>query len=319
MPALITHDTFGTEVYATLYEWIGGNKDNAEAFLLGNQGPDPLFYSVGDPRLMAVHKLGSIMHHKKPAELLVAFKQSITELPEEDRAIGRAYALGFLCHYELDSTTHPFIYAQQWAICDAGEPGLTREDGSDVHAAIESELDELVLTIKRRATIAEFNPSVFVLKASNHVLDVISSMYVYVAKQVLGLDIPPATFRRSVKLFRFTQGVLFYSPSGKKRELISRMERLVRAHSFLGAMSHRNHELTKSIFDNDEKLPWANPYTNEESTESFWELYEKARVKALADLLVFDTPSFGLAEARSITRYFDFSGEPVVAYILAVE
>ena len=48
MPALITHDFFGRDVYDRLYTFIGGSRDEADAFLLGNQGPDPLFswYSV---------------------------------------------------------------------------------------------------------------------------------------------------------------------------------------------------------------------------------------------------------------------------------
>ena len=46
MPALITHDFFGRDVYDRLYTFIGGSRDEADAFLLGNQGPDPLFYPV---------------------------------------------------------------------------------------------------------------------------------------------------------------------------------------------------------------------------------------------------------------------------------
>ena len=40
MPALITHDFFGRDVYDRLYTFIGGSRDEADAFLLGNQGPD---------------------------------------------------------------------------------------------------------------------------------------------------------------------------------------------------------------------------------------------------------------------------------------
>lgn len=319
MPALITHDAFGMDVYEKRCGWIGGSRDEAEAFLLGNQGPDPLFYSVGDPRLLRVHKLGGVMHHEQPAEVLVAFKRAVAALPDEQKAVGRAYALGFLCHYALDSTVHPLVYAQQFAICDAGEPGLTRESASDVHAAIESELDELVLTIKRGCTVAAFNPARCILRASDGVLDVISALYVQVAQQVYGLAIPKATFRSSVKLFRAVQDKLFYSPTGRKRAFIDRLERLVRPHSFLAAMSHRDHELTKSVFDNDERLPWVNPYTEEVSTESFWDLYDRARAKALDAMLSFDAPSFDLEAARGITNDLDFSGEPVVARIIAVE
>ena len=117
MPALITHDTFGRDVYDHRHSFIGGTRDEADAFLLGNQGPDPLFYSVLSPRLHAVHRLGNRMHNEKPSELLEAFKQSLFVLKEGERGIGRAYALGFLCHYLLDSTMHPFVFFQEYQAC----------------------------------------------------------------------------------------------------------------------------------------------------------------------------------------------------------
>ena len=79
--------------------------------------------------------------------------------PPREKPLGRAYALGFLCHYALDSTVHPLVYCHEHALCDAGEPGLTRDDGSEVHGVIESELDEMVLFAKRGDTVATFNPS----------------------------------------------------------------------------------------------------------------------------------------------------------------
>ena len=134
MPAIITHDTFGQDAYARHFSSIGGTKDEAEAFLLGNQGPDPLFYSIANPLLSSVHRLGNIMHKEKPNEILVAFKQAIDALDEADRSVGRAYALGFLGHYVLDSTMHPLVYFHEFQLCDAGEPGLSRADGNEVHA-----------------------------------------------------------------------------------------------------------------------------------------------------------------------------------------
>ena len=41
MPSIITHDTFGQDIYRDLFTSIGGSRDEAEAFLLGNQGPTP--------------------------------------------------------------------------------------------------------------------------------------------------------------------------------------------------------------------------------------------------------------------------------------
>lgn len=138
MPAIITHDFFGRDVYDALFQTIGGSRDEADAFLLGNQGPDRCStrWPTSAPR--RTHKLGNTMHSRKPRELLAAAKDSLGVLDPEEKPLGRAYALGFLCHYALDSTVHPLVYCHEHALCDAGEPGLTRDDGSEVHGVIES-------------------------------------------------------------------------------------------------------------------------------------------------------------------------------------
>ena len=318
MPALITHDTFGRDVYDHRHSFIGGTRDEADAFLLGNQGPDPLFYSVLSPRLHAVHRLGNRMHNEKPSELLEAFKQSLFVLKEGERGIGRAYALGFLCHYLLDSTMHPFVFFQEYQACDAGEPGLDRSHGSEVHGVIESEFDELVLYTKRGETIATFDPSREVLKASDHALAVVSKMYAYVALTLFGIFIPANAFGSSVKLFRRAQA-FFYSPKGIKRDVVARIEEVVRPHSFYRAMSHRCVALEESMFDNREHAPWKDPFTGAVSNDGFWERYGKALARTDAALAAFDRDDFDVEVARAITGDLDFSGEPTTARIVAVE
>ncbi|BAK45594.1 zinc dependent phospholipase C family protein [Eggerthella sp. YY7918] len=318
MPALITHDFFGRDVYDRLYDLIGGSRDEAEAFLLGNQGPDPLFYTVLSPQLRAHNRLGNTMHNKKPSELLAALKDSLKLLNSAEAPIGRAYALGFLCHYVLDSTMHPFVFFHEYQLCDAGEPGLSRADGSEVHAVIESELDELVLFKKREATVAEFNPSSEILKASDFVLRTISKMYVYVAITVYGLIIPETMFKTAVEDFRIAQRA-FFSPRGVKRAIVGRAEQLARPYSFFRAMSHRPVALTESAYDNRDHKTWENPFTGEVRTLAFWDLYDEALAKARADIQTFDQASFDVEDARSITGDRNFSGEPVVALLVSVD
>ncbi|HIT45650.1 MAG TPA: peptidase [Candidatus Aphodovivens excrementavium] len=318
MPSIITHDTFGQDIYRDLFTLIGGSRDEAEAFLLGNQGPDPLFYSVACPWLRSNHDLGSVMHDQLPTRLLDAFKTGLPFLPESEQPIARAYALGFLCHYTLDSIAHPFIFSQQYQLCDAGEPGLTRSDGHEVHAFIETELDELVLYLKRNDTVETFNPARDVLKGSSHMLDVVSKLYVYVAMAVYGRAVPTDLFRSSVYAMRLGQRV-FHSSSGLKREVLGRLEELVRPYSFCKAMSHRPVELETSIFDNRERACWEDPFSGGSSTESFWDLYERALAQAHHNIELFDEPGFDVEDARYITGDKNFSGKPTTAQIVSVE
>ena len=318
MPAIITHDLYGKDVYGETFDTIGGSRDAAEAFLLGNQGPDPLFFVAPDPRYRRVGKLASTLHRARPAEFLVALKSAVRELPAQERSVGRAYALGFLCHYALDSTVHPLVYCHEHALCDAGEPGLTRDDGSEVHGVIESELDEMVLFAKRGDTVATFNPSREILHASEAVLDAVSKMYAYLALNVYGEVVPHNLFRLSVHGFRLVQR-LFWSPTGIKRDLIGRIERLARPHSFYQSMSHRPVAAAESVFDNHEHDAWTNPFTGDVRTTGFWDLYDQAQYKAKDLIAAFDQPSFTVERTRELTGELDFSGRPTQAQVLAVE
>ncbi len=319
MPSIITHDVFGTDVYESLYGSIGGSRDEYQAFLLGNQGPDPLFYVHVNPLMKRAHGLGSRMHRESPAELMLAMRKAVAHLDEGDRSIGRAYALGFLCHYLLDRTVHPLVYSYERAICNAGIEGLDPEDRREVHAVIESEYDEVLLFMRRQTTARDFNPGKDILRASDYVLDVVSAMFVEVAASVYGWDIPRASFKASVKHMRTVQSRLFYSPNGVKRRVLGSLESLVRRHSFLVTMSHRALEVDACPYDNDEHLPWENPLTGEVSTASFWDLYDEARKLAFEGILAFDSPSFDLEAARALTRNRNFAGDLAIARIVKVE
>lgn len=318
MPNLITHDILGRDVYDKQFQFIGGSRDEADAFLLGCQGPDPLFFAALTPTFYNYRNLGTTMHSRKPTELISALKQSLSILPEDERSVGRAYALGFVCHYLLDSTTHPFIFAQEYALCDAGEPGLDRSHASEVHAYIESELDEYLLFTRRGETVATFNPTKHALKATDQTLAIISKLYAYVALTTYGLTIPNNLFARSVHNYRLVERAL-YSPRGIKRTLLGNLEQLIRPYSMVLAFTPQAVERTHSDFANAEHGPWTNPYTFETSSKSFDELYEDALEKCLAATVAFDRAGFDTEDARQLTEEKDFSGSPVVAILTEVE
>ena len=223
MPAIITHDLFGKDVYGETFDTIGGSRDAAEAFLLGNQGPDPLFFVAPDPRYRRAGKLASTLHRARPAEFLVALKSAVRELPAQERSVGRAYALGYVCHYLLDSTVHPLVISQVNALCAAGVEGLAAEDAHEVHAVIETELDELVLTAKRGETVATYHPATSVLRGRDSMLDTVGRLYATAIDDAFGLTMPKGMFKSAVRAERAAQRAL-YSPTGAKRAVLSAAE-----------------------------------------------------------------------------------------------
>lgn len=316
MPAIITHDMFARDLLEDLDASVADTYEEDCAFLIGNQGPDVFFFSVTNPLLACVWKFGGFIHKENPDPLFSAFSQAISEMPEQHRDIANAYTKGLLCHYLLDSTMHPFIYSQQYAICDAGIDELDRRDGHEVHAEIESELDIVALSNKLGLSITEFNPSIEILRGDETTLYVISCLWKRVAEIAYGKKIPDNAFLESVHAYRRSMSAI-YSPNGTKRSVLGRLERLFRRHSFIQAMSHKPEFLTDSPFANSDRKPWTNAVTGKTCTQSFWDLYESARSRAR--LLV---PGITKATYAAISRHTDglnFDGYPTRVTITHIE
>ena len=307
MPAIITHDLFGEAVYEGDAYFIGIDPEQRFAFLLGNQGPDPLFYARANPSISEFALLGSIMHSRDTDKILMAFHDALDTLTPDEKPVGRAYLLGFLCHYLLDSTVHPLVYANQYALCDAGVEGLTRKNGNEIHAVIESEFDEVMLFKRTGKTVATFKPYKEILKANDETLTIIGKLYSYMAVMVFQRSMQIDVFRKSVKAFRLVQNV-FYSRTGMKRSLLARVEELARPYSFYRSMSHRALEATECEFDNHEGNVWVNPFTKQESTASLDQLFDQAKARVGAAFALFDTDEFTSEAAHVITGGLNFSG-----------
>ena len=311
MPAVLTHDLFGRGVLGDVADLIGlDTVDERNAFLLGNQGPDPLFYLVVDPLMNKWRPLGPVMHDSRPATLMLAMREAVERLDGRDRQLARAYVAGFACHWRLDSLMHPFVYHWQNGLCSAGVEGLGPEDANKVHAEVERDLDEMVLYATCGRTVERYQPHEHVLAASPRVLSAIDKVYFYVALWVYGRPIDPRTFSTAVCEFRLVQRA-FDSASGRKRALFGGIERLVThsPYSIVCAMSHRARAHETSDFDNREHRAWENPFTHEVSHDGFWDIYQRAHlaVLPLVDELLTCEPS--LEAMRALTGDVNFEGD----------
>lgn len=313
MPAVLTHDFFGRDAYGIVASLLGfSTDDERDAFQLGNQGPDPLFYLVVDPRMGKHDRVGDLMHHSRPARLLCAFHDALDMLSEHDRKVGEAYVAGFCCHYLLDSTMHPLIFFYEHGICDAGVEGLDRSDAGDVHAEIERDLDEMVLFAKTGQTIATFRPYREVLKGSADVLAIIDKLYFYANLWTYSATLDLDVYTRAVGGFRLMQRV-FWSPRRVGHRVLGSIERTFagKRYSFYCAMAHLARAEATSDFANDRHLPWEDPFTGVVSTDSFWDRYEQAQGKVLGAMQAFFSPTFDLSASLKLTGGLNFSGEPV--------
>ncbi len=318
MPALLTHDFFGQDAYGCAMDHVDLlTPDERDAFLLGNQGPDPFFYLTIMPTTPRDRRdIGQTLHHQSPAVTLSRLRAGLDSTPADELPVARAYAAGFLCHYLLDSTMHPLVYHWVDGITQAGVEGLDQGDSGEVHAEIERDFDEHVLWEKRQRTVADYRPYAEVLKGRDEMLQMVGSLYERSFPEVArsgGGRAADRVFPLAVNCFRVSQRV-FYLEGSAAGNAVAGIEKRVmhNRYSLFHAMSHRRREAPSSDFDNRGHDAWANPFTGEVSRDSFWDLYELAQGKVDAALDDFLSEGFDFDRAERLTGGLNFSGEPVV-------
>ncbi len=104
MPDIVVHHAMGDEVLSKLELKIASVIDY-DIFRFSVMGPDPyICYRFFAPRLRhGINKRSAIMHKTKTGRFLMELAVN-----SQSREMF-SFLAGFLCHYALDSTTHPFI------------------------------------------------------------------------------------------------------------------------------------------------------------------------------------------------------------------
>ncbi len=117
MPAAPNHIQFANDCLAR--REAAGLAEIPAAFrgavLTGTQGSDP-FYVYGRipwrPRQLPdeVHAFADFIHGGAPADVFPPLAAGVAAAPADEKAVLSAYLYGFLLHYVLDRTIHPYVY-----------------------------------------------------------------------------------------------------------------------------------------------------------------------------------------------------------------
>ncbi len=309
MPGIATHHVFGTELYPVIEHTTSESADDRSAFLLGNQGPDPLFYLAATPAKRPLRRIGSTMHRQHTVKLLQAIHNRMIANGESTSLV--AYALGFLCHFILDATVHPLVYAQEHAICRIGIEQLAGEWPHRVaHATIETAIDEYVLTTKLKTSADRTPPHKTMLKCPDQILFGISRAMADVITRVYGINCPDSAFMAAVGLYRASQTALDSQSSGLRRHL-DYLPKTGAAMAYVRALSLRPKPLPRTPFTNDDHIAWPHAFIEGKIvSESFDELYDLSVSKAQNAAVEFAQYEVNADILESIVEGVNFLGQP---------
>lgn len=269
MPAAYLHESLTLAVLQrlSLPEWWDGAM--TDCALIGAQGPDPLFfYPVLPPRLnQRIHQLGSAMHTRRVGEMLRAI--FATAQQAEDSV--KAWALGYLSHYAVDTAVHPFVYANSFV---KGKY-LTR-----LHLSLEKAMDTWLYRSQGQSGIPRHFEGI--RRAHQQHKQQIAHAWARAAGQVF------PEYRASVRQIRqaldaaVRVGRVLHSPGGTKYRLFRGLGRLLGNDQLItGHMVPR--DLPKNDFTNQAQAAWFSPWeAGRERRESLMQLLDQAKARAAA-------------------------------------
>lgn len=210
MPDFATHYILGEQLRQRLTGTAARLiNSNLCAFRWGLQGPDPLFFHRiflgGGP--LADH--GHVMHAQKTAELFYNCACYVQQSRgSEDYEINKAYFIGFLFHYVLDKTVHPYVFFRQGAL----RSQLPEHLWPTLHCQIETEMDNQLYPLYYNQHILRFDPGKE-YKLPRDLLRCVGAFYEAALQRVYGLEAPPkevaSSFKDTLRVAR-----LLYDSSG---------------------------------------------------------------------------------------------------------
>lgn len=206
MPTTFTHDYFGKKVYQKMPgEMKRLVKAHGELYRIGLHGPDILFYyGIGRNR---INQQGVRLHREAAAPFFERGAYLVKK--EEDEGL-LAYLLGFVCHFMLDSTCHPYINGTV-----AGQVS---------HGEIEKELDRRMLLLNGRNP-HRYYPAVSCIRPTRQNAVIIQKMFpeVSVWQMVIAL-----------KGMIFLTNTMVYDDNGRKKKAIMPVLKLTGQYEHVG-------------------------------------------------------------------------------------
>ncbi len=153
MPGFRAHYLFGNS--KEIMEAAPSATRHPTCFYLGLQGPDIFFFSPPAHLLYAEH-LGGMMHQRNTGQMFEALCRARNQLPHgEARRIADAYISGFIGHYTLDTTVHPYVHYRTKKVKNADKPLYT----FGIHVLLETDMDIALLRHFRHLRPSQFKCS----------------------------------------------------------------------------------------------------------------------------------------------------------------
>ena len=243
MAEITTHIFFSKDIQKKF-----NTSDSIKLFSLG---PDVFYFSHNNKKLARViHKNNTLQFFKNYIKYI-----KDNHLENDEEVIGSLY--GFLSHYVLDSTIHPYIFYKTFL-----------KEG--MHRVYEMSLSKFVLTNNN------VNPNLYkitddlVIKKNKVIVELLNK----VLKDTYNIDNGGKLYYRYLRNLKIVYMLFRRDRFGIKKTIYNFMDKFYKKKIY--AMSF--HNIEDVDFNFDHKV-WHHPFTNEESNKSLIDLYKESYKK----------------------------------------
>ncbi|NCA66491.1 MAG: hypothetical protein EOM87_00345 [Clostridia bacterium] len=301
MPSNVIHYYFAKTVKEELNSDIKAIIDNnSQAFLLGAQGPDPLFYLKFEKE--PLNQLGEYIHKATDAHLI--FQASADYAKSRNSGTIIAFLLGQLCHYAADAVIHPYVYYKEKDMLKF-YPANAHEN---MHVILESAFDYICMRDNMKVNTV-FHKSYKNLNIQAAARKEIAVYYSKLIAPMFNIELSPEKVMGAIKLMRVFLRFCD-DTTGIKYLFIRALEIIARAPQCVSPFVRPRREKINEDWMNLNRASFAKYHNEPELTnETFAELLLRAEKDAVKLIVNFyDYISKDIALDKQL-YYRNYSGE----------
>ena len=274
MPGFITHYICGqAALSATIPDVQKMIRPYQQFFNIGTQGPDIFFYYL--PGLLKKHSrsIGGQMHKHQFGGFIshMIDIMMIERLPDTTRSLLFSYISGFLTHYALDATAHPYVYSKT-GVRKKGDKTKAIKYSVD-HRKFETAIDVLMLDLMSSKKPSDYNLWELI-RVERKLARMVAGAMSASVRETYDCNISPKdVYKAMAYMVNITR--IIQSRKGRRKRFMELIENLTIGDHLVSSIIHMQQVSDGVDYMNIGKVPWNVPGT-EEKNESFVELYHEA-------------------------------------------
>lgn len=275
MPATITHAYFSKDVYDVLPENIQGKIDLKRLKMFGQSVDSLQFYNLFSVLPgKDIRNFHYYFHDNKSQEFFINLIRYISVNNLSDDKDVCSFLAGFICHYVLDSTVHPYVLYKTGKF-DKKDKNTYKYN--NLHAFMETFIDNDMVMRREESNPYRYHigRECFDLKPFSHKLN---KTIDFAFKKTFDVENMSKIYIKSLKQMRTALVLFRRDPIGLKRDIYKLVDTFTPKSCYrFEAISYYYPLKDRHNFLNSDNKLWRNPTTyNMTSNESFVDLYMKA-------------------------------------------